>query len=115
MADKFERPFYGRGTAAGAKGNSEQARHSSQEAAKDVTESLGRRHRQMVEAWAHYGAQGAIPEEIANDLELPVHIVRPRAGELVKRGLLFELDRRPGGMGCRVTAYSVVQPEREAV
>lgn len=115
MADnENERPHYGRGTEAGAKGNSKQARANSEDAAKEVTETLGRRHRQMVEAWLPYGAGGAIPEQVANDLGLPVHVVRPRAGELKKRGLLFELGKRPGEMGCNVTAYSTVRPDEAA-
>lgn len=105
-----DRKHYARGTAAGIKGNSKQARESSREAAEAVNETLGHRHGQMVAAWTPYGAAGAIPEQVANDIDLPVHIVRPRASELVKRKLLFELPRRPGGMGKLVTAYSVVPP-----
>lgn len=115
MADnENENPHYGRGTAAGSKGNSKEARSNSEAAAKDVTETLGRRHRQMVDAWSSYGVGGAIPEQVSNDLGLPVHVVRPRAGELVKRKLLFELGKRPGGMGCNVMAYSAVQPDEAA-
>src|SRR5690606_5428707 len=95
---------------AGFKGNSAAARETGREAAQGVTETLGRRHQQMMDAWARYGAYGAIPEQVASDLALPVHVVRPRAGELVKRGLLFEIGKRPGLLGCRVMAYSVVKP-----
>ena len=79
-----------------------------------VTESLGQRHRQMLAAWTSYGADGATPEQIANDIGLPVHVVRPRAGELVKRGLFFEVGKRQGNLGCQVTAYSVVKPGEAA-
>ena len=82
---------YGRGTAAGHKGHSAAARQNSAEAASEVTETLARRHRQMIAAWTPYGVAGAIPEQISNDLGLPVHVIRPRAGELVKRKLLFEV------------------------
>jgi hypothetical protein len=112
MAD--EKPHYRDGTAAGFKGSSKQARRNGREAAQGVTETLPRRHRQMMNAWAPYGALGAIPEQIAADLSLPLLCVRPRAGELVRRGLLFEVGRRMGGMGCRVTAYSVVKPAEAA-
>lgn len=105
-----EGKHYGRGTAAGHKGRSPTARQNSADAASLVTESLGQRHRQMLAAWTPYGAAGATPEQIANDTNLPVHVVRPRAGELVKRGLFFEVGKRPGNLGCRVTAYSVVKP-----
>ena len=104
-------PHYRDGTAAGHKGNSPQARQNSREAAEGVTKDLGRRHQQMIDAWAPYGAAGAIPEDIAKDLDLPVHIIRPRAGELVKRKKLFEVGRRIGGLGKRVMAYSVQRPE----
>lgn len=103
-------PHYRDGTAAGFKGNSAAARETGKEAAQSVTDSLGRRHQQMMDAWAPYGPRGAIPEEIARDLDLPVHVIRPRAGELVKRRLMFEVGKRPGLLGCQVMAYSVVRP-----
>jgi hypothetical protein len=103
-------PHYLDGTAAGFKGNSAVARQNSREAAPEVTQSLGRRQRQVLHAWERYGPAGAIPEQIAADLDLALHCVRPRAGELVKLGRLYEVGRRPGGMGCNVTAYSVVKP-----
>ncbi len=107
-------PHYRDGTAAGFKGNSLQARQNSAGAAQEVTKGLGARHAQMMHAWAFYGPSGAIPEDIANDLDLSVHIVRPRAGELVKKGLLFEIGRRPGGLGHNVTIYSVERPTEQA-
>lgn len=105
------KPHYGGGTAAGFEGNSLSARQNSAGAAHEVNKTLGRRHAQMVAAWSRYGAAGAIPEQVADDLALPVHVVRPRAGELVKRGLLFEAGKRIGGMGFKVMAYSVSKPE----
>lgn len=101
---------YGRGTAAGSKGNTPTAKANSEAAASEVTQTLPRRHRQVVEAFASYGAAGAIPEEVANDLDLPVHVVRPRCGELRTRKLLYEVGKRPGRMGCDVTAFSTVPP-----
>ena len=108
--DQEDRPHYGQGTAAGSKGNTPTTKANSEAAASEVTKSLPRRHRQVVEAFAAYGPAGAIPEEIANDLELPVHVVRPRCGELRTRKLLFEVGKRPGRMGCDVTAFSTVPP-----
>lgn len=109
-ADNLE-PHYGDGTAAGHKGISTDARANSRTAAEQVTKTLGRRHRQMIEAWARYGANGATPEQIALDVELPVHVVRPRAGELVRLGKFFEVGKRPGGMGHLVTAYTTIDPD----
>lgn len=107
-------PHYRDGTAAGFKGNSPETLSNGKAAADEVNATLGRRHRQMLDAWAVYGQRGAIPEEVANDLDLPVHVVRPRAGELVKRGLLYQIGRRPGSLGALVTAYSMVRPEAQA-
>lgn len=111
MTPDENKPQYGDGTAAGFKGNSSEARQNSAGAAHLVNKTLGRRHAQMVAAWSRYGAAGAIPENIADDVGLPVHVVRPRAGELVKRGLLFEAGKRLGGMGFKVMAYTVSKPE----
>lgn len=110
LAPFDEAGFYGNGTAAGFKGNSPIARETGREAAQAVTGDLPRRHKQMLEAWRPYGAVGARPEEIAGDLGLPVHVVRPRAGELVKRNLLFEVGKRMGTLGSKVTVYSVFRP-----
>ena len=109
MAHENE-PHYGDGTAAGHKGISREARANSREAAQEVTRTLGRRHRQMLEAWAPYGRAGATPEQIAADLDLPLLCVRPRAGELARLGRLHEVGKRPGGMGKPVMAYSIEKP-----
>lgn len=111
MIPDESKPQYTGGTAAGWKGNSPEAQQNSAGAAHKVNKTLGRRHSQMVAAWSRYGAAGAIPEQIADDVGLPVHLIRPRAGELVKRGLLFEMGKRTGGMGLKVMAYSVRKPE----
>lgn len=100
-------PKYREGTAAGFKGISFEARQNSVEAATEVSKGLPRRHRQMVDAWTLYGPSGAIPEQVADDLDLPVHVVRPRAGELVKKALLFEVGKRMGQLGKPVMAYSI--------
>lgn len=102
----FTHGHYARGTAAGQKGNTDTGRAASDHA----SGTLPRRHRQMMEAWAVYGAEGAIPETIANDLGLPVHVVRPRCGELVKRGLMFVVGKAPGNLGCHVRRFSIVRP-----
>lgn len=115
MLHPNERPHYRNGTSAGMKGGSALTRANGRQAADKVNETLAPRHRQMLDAWEGFGAAGAIPEQIAAMLGLPVHLVRPRAGELVKRGLLFEIGRRPGGLGCAVTAYSTVRPEAREV
>ena len=106
---------YGEGTAAGYKGNSAETLANGREAAANVDRTLARRHRQMLDIWATYGATGAIPEEIAADLGLPVHLVRPRAGELVKLGKLHQIGRRLGDLGSRVTVYSVERPQAPEV
>lgn len=107
-------PHYGDGTAAGFKGRSKAARENSREAAAAVTETLPRRHQQMVDAWSDFGRMGAIPEQVADNIDLPVHVIRPRCGELVKKGRFHEVGKRPGLMGKPVMAYSVFPPDGEA-
>lgn len=46
----------------------------------------------------------------AVDLGLPVHIVRPHASELERKGNLFPMGRAMGGLGHNVTVYSVERP-----
>ncbi|MXO72380.1 hypothetical protein [Alteraurantiacibacter buctensis] len=116
MNDMSNTPTHYRdGTAAGFKGNSTAARENSREAAEGVQKTLGHRQAQVLDAFALYGAAGAIPEDLVNVLGLAVHLLRPRAGELVKRGLLFEVGKRQGDYGKPVMAYSVVRPEAQAV
>lgn len=104
-------PHYRNGTAAGHKGNSPEARQNSREAAEMVNKTLGRRQRQVFAKYVRYGASGANPEQIAEDLELPLHVVRPRVGELVKLGKIHEIGKRMGGLGCNVMARSVEPPK----
>ena len=111
IPEAMDKSHYRNGTAAGFKGNGPEARQNSAAAAHKVNKTLGRRHAQMIAAWGRYGAGGAIPEQMADDVALPVHLVRPRAGELVKRGLLFEVGTRVGGLGCKVMAYAVERPK----
>lgn len=107
MADTLS---YREGTQAGWKGNKETGRR----AAFAVSQDLPRRHAQVMAAFAPYGPAGATCDEIGEELKLPVHLVRPRASELEKRGKLFAVGRRPGRLGHKVTVYSVVEPdERE--
>lgn len=98
---------YMAGTEAGYKGDKSTGR----DAAEAVTRDLANRHKQVFEAWEPYGAAGAIPETVAPALDLPVHVIRPRCCELVKRGLMYENGKSMGGLGHKVTCYTVVRPE----
>lgn len=80
------------------------------QAAFAIAPDLARRHRQVLEAFAQHGAAGAICDEIAGTLNLPVYLVRPRASELERLGRLFPIGKRLGAMGFKVTVYSVVKP-----
>jgi hypothetical protein len=76
-----------------------------------VSKDMGRRHAEVLTAFASSGAHGTTCDAIAADLGLPVHIVRPRASELERKGKLFPVGRAMGGLGHKVTVYSVVAPE----
>lgn len=80
-----------------------------------VGQTIGRRHRQVMDAFTPYGATGATCDDISEALELPPYLIRPRATELDKLGKLFALpEKRMGQMGHKVTVYSVVKlVERE--
>lgn len=80
------------------------------QAAFAIAPDLARRHRQVLEAFAPYGAAGATCDEVAETLALPVYLVRPRASELERLGKLFPIGKRLGAMGFKVTVYSVVKP-----
>lgn len=80
------------------------------QAAFAIAPDLARRHRQVLEAFAPYGAAGATCDEIAATLSLAVYLVRPRASELERLGKLFPIGKRQGAMGFKVTVYSVVKP-----
>lgn len=93
----------------GWKGNKPAGR----EAALAVGETIGKRQKQVLEAFKPFGAPGATCDDISPVLELPPYLIRPRATELEKLGKLFALpDKRMGQMGHKVTAYSVVRPEQ---
>ena len=90
----------------GWKGNKSTGRN----AAFAIAEDLGRRHKQVVEAFAAYGGPGATCDEVGEVLDLPTYIVRPRASELERLGRLHPVGKRRGRMGHKVTIYSVVRP-----
>jgi hypothetical protein len=100
---------YRDGTAAGHKGT----KSSGREAAEKVTETLGRRHAQMLAAFEQYGTGGATCFDVANDLNLGVDLIRPRVTELEKRRLLFDLGREDGPRGAKTTRYSIVPPPED--
>lgn len=79
-----------------------------------VAKDLGRRHRQVIEAFAEFGADGGTCDEVGEALELPVYLVRPRASELERKGQLFLVGKRPGSFGHPVSVYSVVKPRPAA-
>lgn len=80
------------------------------QAAFAIAQDLPRRHRQVLQAFAEYGAAGTTCDEIAEVLGLPVYLVRPRASELERKSRLFPVGKRLGSMGFKVTAYSTVKP-----
>lgn len=90
----------------GWKGNKETGR----KAAFAIADDLARRHKQVLEAFAPYGSAGATCEDISTKLDLAVHLVRPRASELERKGKLFPIGKRPGHYGHPVTIYSTVAP-----
>lgn len=90
-------------------------KRTGREAAFAVSKDLPRRHGQVLAAFEPHGASGATCDEVSAQLELPVHIVRPRASELERLGKLFPIGRRMGQLGFKVTVYSVVNPEPVAV
>lgn len=108
--DDFDKPHYGRGTAAGSKGS----KATGKDAAKAITETLAPRHALMMGAFLPYGPDGATSFDVANDLDLDIDLVRPRITELEKRKLLFDIGREKGPRGKVITRYSVVKPNGEA-
>ncbi len=91
---------------AGWKGNKE----TGIQAAFAVSKDMGRRHAEVMNAFAQFGAVGATCDTIAEILGLPVFHVRPRASELERKGKLFPIGKAMGAYGHRVTIYSVVKP-----
>ena len=102
MADDLQYPF----TLAGWKGN----KSTGIKAAFAVSKDLGRRHAEVMTAFATFGAPGATCDEVGDQIGLPAYLVRPRATELDKQGKLFAIGKRMGGMGHMVTVYSVERP-----
>lgn len=101
MTEKSKFPFV-----AGWKGN----KLTGIQAAIAVSKDMGRRHAQVLTAFAPFGRLGATCDEIGEAIGLPAYLVRPRATELEKQGKLFSIGKRMGGMGHKVTVYSTVQP-----
>jgi hypothetical protein len=91
---------------AGWKGNKLTGIH----AAFAVPKDMGRRHAEVLAAFASSGTGGTTCDAIALDLGLPVHVVRPRASELERRGKLFPIGKAIGGLALKVTVYSVERP-----
>lgn len=75
-----------------------------------VSKDMGRRHAEVLSAFASSGAAGTTCDAIAAELGLPVHILRPRASELEKKGKLFPVGKAMGGLGHKVTVYSIERP-----
>lgn len=80
------------------------------QAAFAVSKDLGRRHAEVMSAFAAYGEAGATCDTIAEVLGLPVYLVRPRASELERKGKLFAVGKAMGVLGHKVTVYSTVKP-----
>ena len=75
-----------------------------------VSKDMGRRHAEVLTAFASPRATGTTCNAIAADLGLPAHIVRPRASELERKGRLFPIGKAMGGLGYHFTVYSVERP-----
>lgn len=93
-------------TQAGWKGN----KSTGIQAAFAVSKNLGRRHTEVLNAFAPYGAPGTTCDVVGDFLGLPAYLVRPRATELEKLGKLFAVGKAMGQMGHKVTVYSTVKP-----
>jgi hypothetical protein len=91
---------------AGWKGN----KSTGIKAAFAVSKDMGRRHAEVLSAYAPFGATGTTCDQIGEILGLPVHLVRPRASELERKGKLFPVGKAMGAYGHKVTVHSVVKP-----
>ena len=98
MSENITFPFM-----AGWKGN----KSTGIKAAFAVSKDMGRRHAQVMAAFRPFGRLGATCDEVGEAIGLPAYLVRPRATELEKQGKLFPIGKRMGGMGHKVTVYSV--------
>lgn len=85
---------------------------TSRAAAEAIASSLGARQAEVLEAIANFGVAGATCDMVASIIELPVHVVRPRASELERKGKLFPVGKRMGMLGHLVTVYSAFRPVR---
>lgn len=94
----------------GWKGNKSTGRAAAFAVAKD----MGRRHRQVIEAFAQFGVEGGTCDDVGEMLDLPVYLVRPRASELEHKGQLYLVGKRPGALGHQVSVYSAFKPQPEA-
>ena len=79
-----------------------------------IADDLGRRHKQVFTALAQRGEVGATPCNIADMLELPIDLVRPRFTELHNKGRIYRVGKRMGGRGLEVMAYSIIKPAAES-
>ena len=80
------------------------------QAAFAVSKDMGRRHAEVMNAFAGFGQTGATCDVVAEILGLPVYLVRPRASELERKGRLHPVGKAMGSMGHKVTIYSVERP-----
>jgi len=104
MGAAMDRPIYP--DMAGWKGN----KATGNQAAFAVSKDMGRLHAEVMNAFAPFGAAGAICDKIAEFFGLPVFHVRPRASELERNGKLFPVGKTMGAYGHKVTIYSVIEP-----
>jgi predicted Rossmann fold nucleotide-binding protein DprA/Smf involved in DNA uptake len=89
------------------------SKSTGREAAFAIAKKLPTRHAQVMAAIDRYGPAGATCDDIAPQLGLPIHVVRPRASELEVKGKLFAIGKREGAMGHLVTVYTTTKPEND--
>jgi len=90
----------------GWKGNKATGR----EAAFAIAKELPQRQQQVWDAIALRGEAGATCDELQDELALPAYVIRPRASELERKGMLWPIGRRMGQLGHNVTVYTTVKP-----
>jgi hypothetical protein len=84
---------------------------SGREAAFAIAPELKGRQQEVFEAFAKRGPTGCTCDDLQEELGLPTYCIRPRASELEAKGRLFPVGKAKGGMGHKVTLYSVHKPE----
>ena len=94
---------------AGHKGDDE----TGKAAAAEVSKTIGRRQREVMEVVATFGADGATPLEVAAILDRDIDLVRPRMSELKEMKRLWPVGMRDGGRGRDVRCLSVVKPPED--